>query len=200
LASFSDHPPGAPPNFVLAMRRRGDVLEAARRFAAPRYVAAAGVALPLMGLAFLRFGASARFIVAAFVVPVLCLLAAIDIAERRLPNRIVLPATAVVLTVQTVLWPDRTFEWILAAVGGALLLLLPLLFYPQGVGMGDVKLMLLLGAALGSAVVTAILVGSLAAGGYAAVVLVRGGPDARRTAFAFGPFLVFGALVALLLQ
>ena len=85
----------------------------------------------------------------------------------------------------------------LAAVGGALLLLLPLLFYPQGVGMGDVKLMLLIGAALGSAVVTAILVGSLAAGGYAAVVLLRGG---SRTAFAFGPFLVFGALVALYLQ
>jgi leader peptidase (prepilin peptidase) / N-methyltransferase len=199
MASFSDHPPGAPPNFVLAMRRRGDLLEAARRFVSTRYVAAIAVAVPLMGLAFLRFGASARFAVALLVIPVLCVLAAIDIAERRLPNRIVLPATAVVLTVQTVLWPDRTFEWILAAVGGALLLLLPLLFYPQGVGMGDVKLMLFLGAALGSAVVTAILVGSLAAGGYAAVVLLRGGSDARRTAFAFGPFLVFGALVALLL-
>jgi leader peptidase (prepilin peptidase) / N-methyltransferase len=200
LASFSDHPPGAPPNFIFAMRRRGDTLDAARRFAAPRYVAAIAVALPLLGLAFLRFGASARFAVAALVIPVLCVLAAIDITERRLPNRIVLPTTAVVLTAQLVLWPDRAPEWILAAIGGALLLLVPLLVYPQGVGMGDVKLMLLLGAALGSAVLTAILVGSLAAGAYAAVVLIRGGRDARGTAFAFGPFLVFGALIALLLQ
>lgn len=200
MASFSDHPPGTPPNFVFAMRRRGDLFETARRFAVPRYVAAVGVALPLVGLAFLRYGASARFAVAAFVIPVLCVLAAIDIAERRLPNRIVLPATAIVFTAQTVLWPDRTLEWVLAAVGGAVLLLLPLVVYPQGVGMGDVKLMLLLGAALGSAVVTAILVGSLAAGAYAAVVLLHGGRDARNAAFAFGPFLVFGALVALFLQ
>jgi prepilin signal peptidase PulO-like enzyme (type II secretory pathway) len=199
MASFSDHPPGAPPNFILAMRRRGDVLETVRRFAAPRYIAAVAVALPLVGLAFLRFGATAHFAVAAFVIPVLCVLAGIDIAERRLPNRIVLPATAIVLTAQTVLWPDRAAEWTLAALGGALVLLLPLLVLKSGVGMGDVKLMLLLGAALGSAIVTALLIGSIAAGGYAAILLVRGGRGARRDAFPFGPFLVFGALVALLL-
>jgi prepilin signal peptidase PulO-like enzyme (type II secretory pathway) len=89
-------------------------------------------------------------------------------------------------------------EWILATIGAALILLVPLIFLPQGVGMGDVKLMMLLGAALGSAVLTALLVGSLAAGAYAGFVLLRGGPDARGTAFAFGPFLVIGALVALL--
>jgi prepilin signal peptidase PulO-like enzyme (type II secretory pathway) len=198
MASFSDHPPGAPPNFIFAMRRRGDTLEAVRRFAAPRYAVGVAVALPIVVLAFLRFGTSARFAVAAFVIPVLCVLAGIDIAERRLPNRIVLPAAAIVLTAQAALWPDRALEFILAAVGGALVLLVPLLFLKAGVGMGDVKLMLLLGAALGSAIVTALLVGSIAAGGYAAVLLLRGGRDARREAFPFGPFLVFGALVALL--
>jgi leader peptidase (prepilin peptidase) / N-methyltransferase len=200
MASFSDHPPGNPPSYFFAFRRGGEVLEAARRFATRRHAVAVAVALPLVGLALLRFGASGRFAVAAFVIPVLCVLAAIDMAERRLPNRIVLPATAVVLVAQMLLSPDRALEWVLAAVGGALVLLLPLVILRSGVGMGDVKLMLLLGATLGSALVTAFLVASLAAGVYAAFVLARGGRAARRTAFAFGPFLVLGALVALLLH
>jgi leader peptidase (prepilin peptidase) / N-methyltransferase len=199
MASFSDHPAGAPPNFVFAMRRRHDLPEAIRRVLVPRYVVALAVAVPIVGFAFLRFGASARLAVAAFVIPILCVLSAIDFAERRLPNRIVLPATAIVLSAQIALWPDRAVEWILAALGGALLLLLPLLVLKSGVGMGDVKLMLLLGATLGSAVVMALVIGSIAAGGYAAVLLVRGGGDARHKAFALGPFLAFGAVVALLM-
>ncbi|HXV03855.1 MAG TPA: A24 family peptidase [Gaiellaceae bacterium] len=199
MASFADYPPEAPSRIVLALRRR-EVGNRVRRLAAHRYAAAGGVALPLVGLAYLRFGASGRFAVAAFLIPVLCVLAAIDLAERRLPNRIVLPATAVVLTAQIALSPERALEWTLAALGGALILLLPLIVLRTGVGMGDVKLMLLLGAALGAAVLTGFLVASLAAGAYAAVLLARGGHDARRTAFAFGPFLVFGALVALFLQ
>jgi len=78
-------------------------------------------------------------------------------------------------------------------------LLLPLLVFPSGVGMGDVKLMLLLGAALGSAVATALVIGSLAAAAYAGLLLVRNGRAARHTAFPLGPFLAIGALVALLL-
>jgi prepilin signal peptidase PulO-like enzyme (type II secretory pathway) len=199
MASFADYPPEAPSRIVLALRRR-EVGNKVRGLAAHRYAAASAVALPLVGLAYLRFGASGRFAVAAFLIPVLCVLAAIDLAERRLPNRIVLPATAVVLTAQIALSPERALEWTLAALGGALILLLPLIVLRTGVGMGDVKLMLLLGAALGAAVLTGFIVASLAAGAYALVLLARGGQDARRTAFAFGPFLVFGALVALFLQ
>jgi prepilin signal peptidase PulO-like enzyme (type II secretory pathway) len=199
MASFTDYPPEAPSRITLELRRL-HASDSLRRLAAHRYAGAAAVALPLVALAYLRFGASGRFAVAAFLIPVLCVLAAIDLAERRLPNRIVLPAAAIVLTAQVAISPDRALEWTLAALGGALILLLPLLVLRSGVGMGDVKLMLLLGAALGAAVVTGFLVASLAAGAYAVVLLARGGADARRTAFAFGPFLVFGALVALFLQ
>jgi len=181
------------------MRWRREARDAVRRLGEPRYLAAAAVALPLIGLAFLRFGGSGRFAVAAFFISSLCVLAAIDLTERRLPNRIVLPSTVIVLTSQIVLFPDRTLEWILAGIGAALVLLLPLLVFREGVGMGDVKLMLLLGVALGSAVATALVVGSVLAAAYAALLLLRDGGDARRAAFPLGPFLVFGALVALLL-
>jgi prepilin signal peptidase PulO-like enzyme (type II secretory pathway) len=199
VASFSDQPARPAHGFGSALRVRREAGDALRQVATPRYAAAAAFAVPLIGLALLRFGAGGQFAVAAVLIASLCVLTAIDITERRLPNRIVLPATAVVLTAQILLYPDRTLEWILAAVGAALVLLLPLLVYPSSVGMGDVKLMLLLGAALGTAVTTALLVGSLAAAVYAGLLLVRGGLDARRTSFALGPFLAFGALVALLL-
>lgn len=199
VASFSDQPARPAHGFGSALRVRREAGDALRQVATPRYAAAAAFAVPLIGLALLRFGAGGQFAVAAVLIASLCVLTAIDITERRLPNRIVLPATAVVLTAQILLYPDRTLEWVLAAVGAALVLLLPLLVYPSSVGMGDVKLMLLLGAALGTAVTTALLVGSLAAAVYAGLLLVRGGLDARRTSFALGPFLAFGALVALLL-
>ena len=199
MASFSDPPAGPAPGLVVAMRWRREARDAVRRLGEPRYLAAAAVALPLIGLAFLRFGGSGRFAVAAFFISSLCVLAAIDLTERRLPNRIVLPSTVIVLTSQIVLFPDRTLEWILAGIGAALVLLLPLLVFREGVGMGDVKLMLLLGVALGSAVATALVVGSVLAAAYAALLLLRDGGDARRAAFPLGPFLVFGALVALLL-
>jgi leader peptidase (prepilin peptidase)/N-methyltransferase len=157
------------------------------------------VALPLVAIVFARFGASARAFVAAFFVASLALLSAIDIAERRLPNRIVLPSTAVVLAAQTALFPDRAHEWALAAVGAALVLLGLLLVHPAGLGMGDVKLALLLGAALGGAVVTGFILAFVAAGLYALGLMARYGLDARGRSMPLGPFLAAGAIAALLL-
>ena len=72
------------------------------------------------------------------------------------------------------------------------------LAYPVGLGMGDVKLALLLGAALGYAVVGALLLGTLAAGLVAAVMLFKEGSSARKRAIPLGPFLAGGAIVVLL--
>lgn len=194
MASFSsDHPGEAlrfPPLRLAAVR------EALLR---PRYAAALAVALPLVAIVFARFGASGRSLVASFFVTSLIVLSAIDIAERRLPNRIVLPSAAVVLAAQTALFPERALEWVLAAFGASLVLLLLLLVHPAGLGMGDVKLALLLGAALGSAVVTAFVLASVAAGVYALGLLARYGLEARRRTIPFGPFLAAGAIAALLL-
>jgi leader peptidase (prepilin peptidase)/N-methyltransferase len=182
------------------MRWPREALDAFRQLATPRNAVAAAVAVPLLGLAVIRFGLGGRFAVAAFVIATLSLLAVIDVTDRRIPNRIVLPAAGVVLAAQIALAPDRTLEWILAAAASALVLLLPLLVSPSGVGMGDVKLMLLLGAALGSAVATALIIGSLAAAAYAGLLLVRNGAAGRRMAFPLGPFLAIGGVLALLLQ
>jgi len=199
MASFSDEPFGGGAVLVVTTRRGPAVLDALRTLPIRRYAGACAVALPLLALAFVRFGATGRFAVAAFFIATLCVIAAIDIAERRVPNRIVLPATAGVLIAQTALVPDRALEWALSAIGASLALLLPHLVYPAGLGMGDVKLALLLGAALGSTVSTALVIGLFAAAVFALLLLATYGLGARRRTIPFAPFLAYGGIVALLL-
>jgi len=63
--------------------------------------------------------------------------------------------------------------------------------------MGDVKLALLLGAALGWTVGAGLVIGMFAALVPSAVLLARHGVRARKMAIPFGPFLAFGGIVAL---
>jgi leader peptidase (prepilin peptidase)/N-methyltransferase len=138
--------------------------------------------------------------VASSFAAVLVLLAAIDLERRIIPNRIVLPAAGLILATQIALSPGDAVAFLGGSLGAALFLLVPLLIYPAGMGMGDVKLALLIGAGLGFAVVPALFIGMTAASVAAVVILVRGGLSARKTAIPFGPFLAFGALVALFLS
>jgi leader peptidase (prepilin peptidase)/N-methyltransferase len=64
-------------------------------------------------------------------------------------------------------------------------------------GMGDVKLALLLGAMLGRIVPVALMVGMLAALVPSIVLFARHGVAARKMYIPFGPFLAFGGVVAL---
>jgi len=148
---------------------------------------------------FARFGLSAHALIGAILSVVLVVLTAIDLQRRLLPDVIVLPALAAVLILQLAFYPDHAVEWVLAALAAALFFFVPLLVYPAGMGMGDVKLAALLGAALGKSVVAAIVVGLLAAAVVGLVVLAREGLGARKKAIAFGPFLVFGGLLVLFL-
>ena len=162
-----------------------------------RYPAVELATALLVAACFLRFGFSGRAFVAAYLCAALVVLSAIDAERRILPDLIVLPSWVVVLAAQIALYPDRALEWVGASLGAALFLFLALVAYPRGMGMGDVKLALLLGAALGKAVSVGFMVGMLAALGFSLVLFARHGMAARKMAIPFGPFLAFGALVAL---
>jgi leader peptidase (prepilin peptidase) / N-methyltransferase len=196
MASFTD--PATEATEFQSAALRFELEELMRRLLRPRTLAAVVVAAPTVALVLARFGLSGRFAVAAFFVCALSYLSVIDVAEHRLPNRVVLPSFLTVLAAQSVLFPDRIVEWVVASVGAALALLLVHLAYPRGLGLGDVKLALLLGAGLGGAVTTALLVGSVAAAVFAIVLLLWSRGAARGTPMPFGPFLAFGAVVALL--
>lgn len=130
-------------------------------------------------------------------VAILLTLAAIDAHRRVVPNRIVLPGAGVVLVLRCTVAPGHTTEWLAAAGGTAALLLVFHLVYPPGLGMGDVKLGLLLGALLGSQVVVALLLGSVAAALVGLALVARHGAAARKLGLPFAPYLAAGAMLAL---
>ena len=171
-----------------------------RSCAAPislRYPLVEAATALLVAACFWRFGLSGEALVAAFFVAVLVALSAIDAERRILPDRIVLPSWAIVLAAQVALSPDRALEWIGASLAASLFLFAALVAHPAGMGMGDVKLALLLGAALGWNVAVGMMLGMLFAMGAAAVLVARHGTKARKMAIPFGPFLALGAIVAL---
>jgi leader peptidase (prepilin peptidase)/N-methyltransferase len=149
----------------------------------------------LIAACVLEFGLTFEAAIASFICCVLVAISAVDIAHRIVPDRIVLPATTIVLVAQTVREPS--VEWVLAALGASLFLFLAVLAYPAGMGMGDVKLALLMGAALGKLVSVALMVGMLAAVVPGLYLLARHGRAARKMAIPFAPFLALGSIVAL---
>jgi leader peptidase (prepilin peptidase) / N-methyltransferase len=161
----------------------------------PLYPAVELATAGLVAACFVAFGLSGEAFVASFFCVVLVVLSAIDLTHRIVPNRIVLPAALVVLVAQTVLEPSP--EWALGALGAAGFLFVAALAYPAGMGMGDVKLALLLGAMLGRTVSVGLMVGMVAALVPSVVLLARHGSAARKMGIPFAPFLAFGALVAL---
>ncbi len=160
---------------------------------------ASSLAGVLSAAALVRYGLEPRGLIAALLLGALVVLSAYDIQYKVLPNRILLPAVAIVLAAQVAFFPDRSLEWIGAAAGTALFFLIPTFINPRAVGMGDVKLGLLLGAGLGRDVIGALVMGSLAAFVVALWLLARHRGAARGTVIPLGPFLSFGAAAALLL-
>jgi leader peptidase (prepilin peptidase)/N-methyltransferase len=143
----------------------------------------------------LAFGLTLRAAAAAVFCIALVVVTATDIGHRIVPNRVVVPAAVIVLALMTVATPSP--EWAIAAVGASAFLLVAALAYPGGMGMGDVKLALLMGAALGRMVTVALLLGMIAALVPSIVLFARHGARARKMAIPLAPFLALGSVVAL---
>jgi leader peptidase (prepilin peptidase) / N-methyltransferase len=149
----------------------------------------------LVAASVFAFGLTLRAAVAVVFCATLVAISVTDLEHRLIPNRIVLPAAAVVLAAQTAVEPSP--EWALAAVGAAGFLLVAAVAYPGGMGMGDVKLALLLGAALGRTVPVAMMIGMVSALVPSVALLVRHGSAGRKMGIPFGPFLALGGVIAL---
>ncbi len=161
----------------------------------PVYPAVELLTAVLLAGCVLAFGLSAEAAVAAFFCAVLVAVSAIDAEHRIIPNRIVLPATIVILAANTA--RDVSPEWLVAGLAASGFLFAAALAYPAGMGMGDVKLALLMGVALGKTVSVALIVGMLAAMIPGVFLFARYGKKARKMGIPFGPFLALGSVVAL---
>ena len=170
--------------------------------------AMAGSTLLLVAVIVARLGPDPRPVVIVLVW-LACItppLVRIDVAERRLPNRLVLPALAIAVPVTAVDAAVRQVAplepLLMGFAVGAVLYVCALL---GGLGMGDVKLGALLGLAVGCFGTSAVLlfaVVSVSSAGLAGAVVVflarsRGGSAGWRTRIPFGPFLLLGCWSAI---
>lgn len=151
----------------------------------------------------------------AWVLPALLAFAAsatvltlVDLAEKRLPNAVVFPTLAAVgVLLVPATWAAG--DWIAlawAAAGAAAMFavyFLLALISPSSMGMGDVKLALPIGLLLGWFGLNAWLIGLLAAfvvGGVTAIVALALRRVTLRGSIPFGPSMLAGALVGVLLH
>ncbi|NUP19217.1 MAG: prepilin peptidase [Streptomyces sp.] len=139
--------------------------------------------------------------------PVGVLLAAVDLRVRRLPDPLTLPLAGAALALLGLIslvpehagdWP--TALWAALALGAGYFVLW--LINPGGMGFGDVKLALGAGAVLGWYGWPTVMLGTFAGFlfgalyGWGLVLVRRAG---RGSAIPFGPFLLGGAFVGLLI-
>lgn len=136
----------------------------------------------------------------------LVILSAIDLEHRRLPNRVLVPASvlAVVLLGSAAIGegtPRALLNAALGALGYGLPMLLIGLIVPAGMGGGDVKFAPYLGLHLGWLGLSNVAVGAFLGfllGALVGVVLMAVGKAGRKDPIAFGPFMALGALLTVL--
>jgi leader peptidase (prepilin peptidase)/N-methyltransferase len=118
-----------------------------------------------------------------------------DLREHRIPNRVVLPATVLCVALSIV----DGVQFTRLAVGALLvvLLLVVSLARPAWIGMGDVKLVLLMLCALHAATPLAVAVAVELYAALALVLIARRGRAALRMALPLAPFMAVGSLLAL---
>jgi leader peptidase (prepilin peptidase)/N-methyltransferase len=163
----------------------------------PMYPAVELASGALAAAGVLVFGPTWQGLAAAVLGVALVPVVVIDLRHRLIPDVIVLPAAAVGLAAAIAADPGRWWVSVTAALGACAFFYLLWLLYPAGMGRGDAKLALLLGAVLGASVVPALFVAFAAGAALGLVLLVRFGSRARKMAVPFGPFLAAGALVGL---
>jgi leader peptidase (prepilin peptidase) / N-methyltransferase len=160
----------------------------------------------LFAAAAVRFGWSAELPAYLLLFGVLLAVSAIDLEHFLVPNRIVYPAVVAELALFAVATAGdgdlgdlgRALLGAVLASGGLLVLNLA---YPRGMGMGDVKLAVLLGLALGwlglGHVALGMFLGFLL-GSVVGVGLVATGVRDRKAHIPFAPFLAAGTVLAVL--
>lgn len=156
-----------------------------------------------------RFGASPVLPAFCFLAAIGVALAFIDAGHRRLPDALTLLAYPVALALLGVAAPavsDGGRHFLVALIGLAaawLLFLIQALIYPAGIGWGDIKLSGVLGLYLGwlgvGALVAGLFLGYLLAA-LAGLGLLAARRATRKSLLPFGPFLLVGTLIAIVLS
>lgn len=157
----------------------------------------AGVGVAFVGVLLAFPDDGIRVALGAAFVATLAAITLTDLEHRIIPNRILIFSATVAAALLIAGDRDALTEHAIAAAAAFGFLLVVALAYPQGMGMGDVKLAGVMGLYLGRAVAPALLIGFAAGAIYGVALIARHGAAARKQAVPFGPFLALGGFVAL---
>lgn len=147
-----------------------------------------------------RYGASSKLLISGFYSALLIAISYVDLDYRLVLNRLSYPGVVLAL-MGGILWPGigLTSAALGAAVGLGIFLFFQLIAR-GAMGVGDMKLALLVGAMRGfPEVFNALLIGTALGGlgaAFALIILRRG----RRGTIAYGPYLAAGAIVSFLVR
>ena len=164
----------------------------------PRYPLVEGSTGVLFALAAYEFGLSLSLVWALVLISVLVTLAGTDFEYRLLPNAIVGPAAVVGFGLSVARAPGGWWVYLASAVAIAAGLFALALAYPDGMGMGDVKMGGMLGVFLGPYAALTVFVGALAGALVGGGLMVTGAIQ-RRSALPFGVFLSLAGVLTLFL-
>jgi leader peptidase (prepilin peptidase)/N-methyltransferase len=130
----------------------------------------------------------------------LIVLFAVDLEHHLLPNAVTLPGILVGLAFSFVTDPGWRSSLVGILVGGGVLYLTAEVYYrvrhEEGLGMGDVKMLAMIGAFLGWQLTFVTLMMASFAGSALGGLLILFGGGGLKTALPFGTFLALGAVLA----
>jgi leader peptidase (prepilin peptidase)/N-methyltransferase len=136
------------------------------------------------------------------LVCILIALFGIDLEHQILPNSITLPGIVIGLLLSLIAPPGWKDALIGAVLGGGILYAIAWAYYlwrrEEGMGMGDVKMLAMIGAFLGWKAVLVTLVLSSFSGAIIGMIMMAAQRGDMKYALPFGTFLAIGALIAML--
>jgi len=145
------------------------------------------------------FGLSINTITGIILSSILLVVSFIDWEFMIIPNIIVLPFTLVGLILSTLnialVTPAKWWLPLAFCAGSFTFMLIVHLIYPKGMGMGDVKLALMLGAFLVKNVIAGLFFGFLI-GSIAGIIFILFKKKTLKAYIPFGPFISIGGLIA----
>lgn len=145
-----------------------------------------------------RFGLSPYMAIATLYTCLLLTIAVIDLEHGLILNRLSYPGIVVALLLSIFLPDVGILRALLGSAVGMAIIVLIILAFRGGMGMGDAKMAAMLGAMLGFPIVFLGLLIAVVTGGVVAAALLALKLKGRKDRIPFGPFLAFGGWVALI--
>jgi leader peptidase (prepilin peptidase)/N-methyltransferase len=166
------------------------------------YPVVEGLTSLLFAACVLRFGVGVAAAAGALFSALMIVLAAIDIEHLLLPDRLTFPGIAAGLLLSSWLpWSGLRNAFLGAALGALILLSIwgawYLVRHEEGMGLGDVKMLGLIGAFLGVEGMLVALFLAAVSGAVVGLALLRRSGPGLKAKLPFGAFLAVGGLVAL---